>query len=355
VTDNEGLTGKDTVRFDVTKTVAADCDGSNRPTVNARLIPVGTLSAILSNVTIASVNNKLLFVGNTSASSRVDIYDLVTNEWSSAKLSKPRAGMAVVTAGNKVFFAGGGTDFTNAGFDEVYSDIDIYNASSNTWSAASLSEPRKFISAATVGNKVIFAGGLSKDFQVSATVDMYDVIAKNWSTAKLSEGRGFITAVTANNKVYLAGGIIKYPGLAGSKKIDIYDNKTGSWAMSSLNSLEGAVAGVSTSENIYWANECKVEISNSKTGSTSYDFLFTPGNWLSSHSKNAVVKNDKIILLREGQNKFDIYNTTTGQWSIGILPDIAYEYSIISVSNALFVVYHKIQHTTTRQLSRLEF
>jgi hypothetical protein len=37
--------------------------------------------------------------------------------------------------------------------------VDIFDASANTWSKASLSEPRFYIAAATAGNKVFFAGG----------------------------------------------------------------------------------------------------------------------------------------------------------------------------------------------------
>ena len=77
----------------------------------------------------------------------------------------------------------------------------------NTWSVASLSEPRSEIAAATVGNKVFFAGG-EKDlnYNTSDRVDIYDITSNTWSTALLSEPRSFISAITANNKIYFAGG-----------------------------------------------------------------------------------------------------------------------------------------------------
>ena len=63
--------------------------------------------------------------------------------------------MAVATVGDKVLFAGG----SNYDWVDVTSRVDIYNATTNTWSTAELSVARHDLAAVTLGNKVFFAGG----------------------------------------------------------------------------------------------------------------------------------------------------------------------------------------------------
>ena len=53
---------------------------------------------------------------------------------------------------------------------------------------ASLSEPRSWLAAATIGDKAMFAGGLNFNNSLSSsTVDIYDAAAGSWTTARLSE------------------------------------------------------------------------------------------------------------------------------------------------------------------------
>ncbi len=64
---------------------------------------------------VVAAGNKIFFVGaslssigfNGYGSSRVDIYDIVTKVWATAQLSESRSDIAAVAAGNKIFFAGG--------------------------------------------------------------------------------------------------------------------------------------------------------------------------------------------------------------------------------------------------------
>ena len=113
------------------------------------------------------------------------------------------------------------------------SRVDIYDVSSNTWSTAELSEPRYGIAAAVVGNKVFFAGGGDGNNTVTNKVDIYDLSSNTWSTATLSQARTDLAATTAGNKIYFTGGW-NYSDGPTSDRIDIYDNTTGSWSISSL-------------------------------------------------------------------------------------------------------------------------
>jgi hypothetical protein len=235
VIDARGLFSLDTVQVRVQQaTVNLPCDGSNRPIVQARLVPFSTLSKARMGIAVATAGTKILFAGGYGSadcpdcwgSSRVDIYDTVTHQWSTAELSRGRFGIAAVTVGNKIFFAGG--ENGDGAFDELYATVDIYDAASNTWSVASLSEPRSYIAAAAVGNKVLFAGGGGSDLQFHpslSTVDIYDLHTNTWSTAALSVARSMIAGVTVGEKVYFAGGVNSAQGR--SNRIDIYDNATG--------------------------------------------------------------------------------------------------------------------------------
>src|SRR5258705_9591112 len=134
VTDAGGLFSKDTV--DVTVVTNVECN--NRPVVNVQLIPVGTLSQARAGIAVASAGAKIVFAGgygSGNGSSRVDIYDTVTHSWSTAELSIARDNIAAVAFGNKIFFAGGENGDGTA-FEDVYSVLDIYDASTNTWTVS---------------------------------------------------------------------------------------------------------------------------------------------------------------------------------------------------------------------------
>src|SRR6476620_95425 len=125
------------------------CSSSSRRAIGAQLVPVGKLSQARSGMAVVAVGNKILFAGaweanNRHSSSRVDIYDVTSNSWSTAELSEDRSSIATVAAGNKAFFAGGMRS-------DMYATVDIYDAVTNTWTVDSLSSPRYAIAAATVG------------------------------------------------------------------------------------------------------------------------------------------------------------------------------------------------------------
>ena len=71
-----------------------------------------------------------------------------TTNTKTALLSAGGAGIAAVASGNKIFFAGG-TD--NSGFSTR--TVDIYDAPSNAWTTAQLSEARLDFAGAAAGKK----------------------------------------------------------------------------------------------------------------------------------------------------------------------------------------------------------
>jgi len=353
VTDNGGLSAKDTVQVFVNVySVVTYCD--NRPIINARLVPVGNLSIGAEGLVSATASNKILFAGgvrDTGNGARVDIYDITTNKWSTAELSKgDRQGIAVAAVGNKIFFAGGEQDPFNTSLS--LSRVDIYDALNNTWSTAELSEARTGISAATIGSKVFFAGGSywQNAYVYSNVVDIYDNATNNWSTASLSEARTGISATTAGNKIYFAGG----QNGTSSSRIDIFDASTNTWSTSNLLEAKSNMAGIAVANKIYWAGgfasffsipqnglSNKVEIRDLITGITTFNCVIPRlGN-------SAVIKGDNIVFFTgyftdyensplEGTH-FEIYNTTKDTWSTGVLNQKIVGASVISVNNTIYV------------------
>lgn len=87
------------------------------------------------------------------ASDRVDIYDVSSGVWTTARLSEARYNLAAAAVGNMIIFAGGATD------NQISRTIDIYEVSNNTWTTAQLSKPiLGFVSAAAAGNKILVSG-----------------------------------------------------------------------------------------------------------------------------------------------------------------------------------------------------
>ena len=373
VTDAGGLFAKDTVKVNVTIATppTSFCNIANRPLIAAQLIPAGTLSQTRGMMAIASTGTKIVFAGGEGngigVSTRVDIFDFVTNAWTTAELSQARYGIASAVIGNKIFFAGGYFDA-----NRTSSRVDIYDVVANTWTTAELSQDRAEIAAGAAGAKVLFAGGVHAEngYWSGATtftdrVDIYDASSNTWTVSSLSNNmRVGMSAVTVANKIYFAGGtgywsVFDYGPTA---KIDIYDASTNLWSTSSLITGRGGLAGIAVNNNIYWAggeiyqvlpdtiNE--VEIRNVSTLNTSLDCLFQPNSYF-----NAVAKNNKIVFFTgtgAQQNKFDIYDTGTNSWSIGVLPNNV-RGAIISVNNIIYIAAAVIDGNLSNQVWKLEF
>lgn len=161
VTDNNGAFAHDTVHISVIP--------GNRPLIPVQLTPIGTLSAPRPwGIALAAAGGKILFAGGASPAPQacgmatVDIYDTATGSWATAQLSEARLNAGVAVLGNRIFFGGGIVPSINGSTCAIWnfmfdrsSAVDIYDASSNTWSTAQLVRAR-CATGATAGNKVFF-------------------------------------------------------------------------------------------------------------------------------------------------------------------------------------------------------
>jgi hypothetical protein len=346
VTDNGGSSARDTVLIIVMAT--GDACAPKRSVVNARLVPIGTLSQSREGMATATAGNKILFAGGILAgyyiSTRVDLYDFVSNTWSTAELSQARDDLSVVTAGSKIFFAGGYSDIlTDILF---FSRVDIYDALTNTWSTAELSQARTDLACITLGDQVFFAGGYyyyNNGDYYSNRIDIYNMTTQTWSTDSLSEGRDEMTATRVGNKLYFAGG-----GNVSnvSDKIDIYDGDTHSWSTSNLKEARSGASSIAVADKIYWAGGFTSILTGAVTSQVEIRDIPTQTSTLTCLSQakggfGSVSGTNEIVFFMGVPSvspmNFDIYNTDTRSWSIAVLSNGLEFPSIISANNKIFV------------------
>lgn len=354
VTDNGGAFDDDTI---VINTVY-----SNRPLVNARLIPVGTLAEARAVSVVAAVGNKILFAGGTPVpvrggpkfSSTVDIYDISTNTWSSASLSMARTGMTAATMGDKVFFSGG-TGMLSATSIGLTSRVDIYDTRTGLWSTIEMPHADGLLSSLAFGNKLVIAGG--------NYIDMYDAVGKRWTTKNLSQSRYLMAANNMRGELYFSGGVTNKSTLSPSSRIDIYNPANDSWSVSEMSKPKYGMSAFPLRGKILWAGGIvsgkmtnEVEIYDPASNITTFSCLFQPNSFSSFSS---VQINGKIIFFVSNgviKNRFDIYDPLTNNWSIGVLDQSINPAVVILVNNSIYVAgtlnnndaYH-------RQVWKLEF
>lgn len=253
----------------------------------------------LSNARIvgasAAVGNKVFFAGGRQIlnySNRVDIFDVTTGVRTTYNLSQARTSMAVAVVGSKVIFAGGETGNISNGVYTTSKKVDIYDNATGTWSTALLSTSRELITAAVVGNKVLFAGGRNANGTYSKVIDIYDASTNTWSTLNMSETKYGIAAATSGTKVYLAGGTTSNSG-ALTNRVEIYDAAANTISYITISSPRMSMAVAQTPQrimfaggNVTWGNvgTDRIEVLNLVTNTWSVEYLSRPRIYLASVS-----------------------------------------------------------------------
>jgi hypothetical protein len=235
-------------------------------------------------------DNKVYFAGGitnlTNASNKVEIIDLATGVKETKTLPVARGAIACVAHAGKIYFAGG-FKFLNASSTQAYSVVDIYDVATDTWTSRNLSVARAVGGAAALDGKIYFAGGYASVFGQSVpsnVVDIYDPANDTWSVGHLSEAKGFFQAAVAGNKLYCAGGLLNEYTASATKYIDIYDAASGLWSKDSLSVARGAASALVVGDYFVVAGglsgalgeSAVVDILNLTTGGWSTDTLSVP-------------------------------------------------------------------------------
>jgi PKD repeat protein len=292
----------------------------------------GNLSVSRGMVRTASIDNKIYFGGGKYGSfadplytKNVDVYDAVTNSWSTLMLSKNREVGGVGATAGKIVFAGGTGRQDISGPVYMYATADIFDAASGVRTTGKLSKARSNIAAGASGNKIVFGGGWFWDFNynvlMSNAVDIYDVSSNTWTKTTLSKGRENIAVAVTGTKIIFAGGIANNGIVV--KNVDIYDVSNGTWSTTNLPTARYGLKSVVVAENAYFAGgmfdavENEVDIYNTLTGS--WSTIYLPVS-LSGFSMSVI--NDKIYfaggyISSSGSysDLVQIYNPLTAIWT----------------------------------------
>jgi hypothetical protein len=175
-------------------------------------------------IAAATVGSKALFAGGEMfpfTVAAVDIYDDSTGQWSTASLSAPRAlyPHASATVGTRAYFAGG--FFTPNWISDV---VDVFEASTGTWTNMTLPLRRGALAATAVGNLVLFAGGFDTPVSVSDVVNVFDVGTGIFRPdASLSAPRAEMAAVTVGGRAMFAGGFVSLSMGVSSAIVDVFE------------------------------------------------------------------------------------------------------------------------------------
>ena len=352
VTDNEGAFDDDTIDINTVY--------SNRPLVNARLVPIGMLSDPRKVSVMAAVGNKIIFAGGVPVpsgpgpnfSSTVNIYDITNNSWSTSSLSQARTGITVATMGSKVFFAGG-TGFLPSNSIGLTSRVDVYDVATDTWSVMEMPHADGLLASLASGNKLVIVGG--------NYADVYDAGSKIWKTTNFGQPRYLITANNVKGQLYFAGGVTNKSTLTPTSRIDIYDPTSGSWSVSQLSKPKYGMAGV-LARSLTWAGGIisgntsnEVEMLDPFTGTTTFSCLFQPNSFSSFSSGTLNGKAVFFVSNGKAKDKFDIYDPLSNSWSIGVLNQSIAAPMVITVNGSIYVAGTTGNDVYQRQVWKLEF
>ena len=333
---------------------------------NLKLSLFGNLSIARQNVVTAAADTKNFFAGGVGPDnsfygftplSRVDIYDTVSHIWTTAELTIARFGIAAVAAGNKIFFGGGFNVIPNgSGFDiHDESRVDIYDVSTNSWSTTELSVPTSGMAAVTVGNKVFFAGG-NYDVYTSANLFIYDISTQTWSGSSITS-RSALSAISINNKIYFAGGYdVDWMGdnAFDINKVEIYDVSSNSWSFATMSEAKTTYASIAARNTIFWAGGSnKIETYDVTSGAHSlYD--------LGTNVTQSVKKNNKLLFFNTGytpvrSKRVDVFDIDTNTWLKYQLPQPIQNTGIVSSGDKVYMAGGLVNGTISNEVWLLDF
>ena len=316
---------------------------------------IASLSQARFAFTAASENGKVLFAGGASnnlvSTSRIDIYDVAMNQWSTLERSFAGAKPAAVAANGKIYIAGG-YDLLSGTESKA---IDVYNTNTGLWETPlQLSVARGSLSAERVGNKLLFAGGVTINAfatqeQGISVVDIYDLVSGTWTTHQLSAGRGWMSSIVKDQKAYFAGGLA-YPNYF-SKNIDIYDAVTNTWSVDSLSTSRAQSAAASNGDKIMFAGGWN----NTSSALSSVDVFTSSGTRQTASlsvarmgltaqticGKTYFMGGGTINLadgtINSASKKVDIYDAGNNSWTTDNLTSTRSEMPSTYIGNRLFV------------------
>jgi hypothetical protein len=244
-------------------------------------------------------------------------------------------------------------------------DINIYDISTNQVTYKEYHLDFKLTIDPTfiyTANKVLFAGGNKwkcKGNECWGTVEIepnfvviYDRITDQWSTSGLSTIRSGYTAASLGNLVFFAGGLDTGTNYA-SKVVDIYNTTTDKWYGARLSIPRYDIAAGSAGDKVLFAggntnwtnNEVgdlgmtdRVDIYDASTGKWSIDHLSSAKAQMMTASCG-----NKVYFISgcvggtcSNPNVIDVYDANSGTWSTILMTNPKFYNKCIAAGNLIF-------------------
>lgn len=256
---------------------------------------------------VVKANGKVIFFG-LPPNKNVEIYNTANDLWSSGQMTLPISwdvNMYPVAIGNEVcipHYPGG--------------SVDIYHVTENSWETHLLANERYGIAISNIDNLIFFAGGV-KDQTYFQNIDIYHPDSHSWEMDTLSEARSILSYQTYQNKLFLAGGF-NNSTFGFSNRLDLYDAISHSWYSKELSSYSDQFHIISMNGktvifgglNPDYSASDKADIYNHSTGLWSVHTLSNPRYW----NNNSVVRLTDTVILYDGVSA-DMYDGINDHWT----------------------------------------
>jgi N-acetylneuraminic acid mutarotase len=216
---------------------------------------VAELSKKRTGLTASVVGDKVYFIGGGDwenallASNVIDIYDAITNQWSTIRMPNPRMEHTATVIGSKIYIAGGTLGWwTNLHF---LNSIDVYDTESNTWSTLpDLGDRRVDHAAASVGNLIFWAGGIRDLGDFLQDIEIRDLASGEVSFACMSPKIVFSAVQTTEHIIFFPGTELLNPA---NRLLEIYHIPSGKWYTGLLEKAISQAAVVVLDNQVYVA------------------------------------------------------------------------------------------------------
>lgn len=174
------------------------------------------------------VDGKIYVMGGCAltgpALSSIEVYYPGEDKWETIDGGMPegRMGFGSCVVNGKIYVIGGCTEEPTG--NTALAKMNVYDPVSNTWtSLAPMPQPRTYLSASAVGNKIYAVGGTEVvPWEGLKSIFEYDILTDTWRTKKeLITGRWAVSSCSYDNMIFCIGGLTN-PSDPGQKTIEVY-------------------------------------------------------------------------------------------------------------------------------------
>lgn len=244
------------------------------------------------------------FGGNdgNAISNKVEVYDILTNNWSSkTPMQNTRGFFATCISNNNIYLIGGTQNET---FTPVLSLTEEFIPSTSGWnSKADLPTPRGAAAYASVFGKIYVISGRTgyKDqysqYPQTNVVEVYDPTNNSWTEkASIPQSRTHSCSIVFDNKIYVIGG--------EGRIVQLYDPASDSWTTKAelpSGTFHNASAAVANGKIYVFGG---FDLGNLEGTSTLFEYTPSSNSWkqlrdlpIKLSISNAVSYNNKIYIL----------------------------------------------------------